>query len=345
MKPISPTDFIDRVIKRNEKEQPWALSPYQRRVLELAFRRGLKGELLYRIILLSEPKKSGKTFIAACLVLWWAITNKHTEIIVSANDREQAESRVFRTMVDLIETNEALKSECEVYSSSIVFNNGTIVTAISSDFKGAAGSRHSLVVYDELWGFESESSRRLYEELTPPPTEFSAWVLIVTYAGFTQESDLLESLYKRGLAGRRIDSELECYEADELFMFWSHTPRQEWQDEKYYAQQRKILRPAQFQRLHRNEWVSSENRFIDPEPYDACVEPGLRPDPRGTLFIGVDASIRRDSTPCVAIRYDDFSDRLVLADHKIWKLLPGQPINLEASVEFYLSASTASTEP
>ena len=28
--------------------------------------------------------------------------------------------------------------------------------------------------------------------------------------------------------------------------------------------------------------------------------------------------------------------RLVLADHKIWKPTPGQPINLEASVEFYL---------
>jgi hypothetical protein len=42
-----------------------------------------------------------------------------------------------------------------------------------------------------------------FKELTP--TEFSAWVLVVTYAGFTQESDLLESIYKRGLAGRRID--------------------------------------------------------------------------------------------------------------------------------------------
>ena len=111
---ISPIDFIDRVIKRNEKGQPWVLSPYQRRVLELAFRQGTKGELLYRVVLLSEPKKSGKTYIAACLVLWWAITNKHTEIIVSANDREQAESRGFGTMVDLIETNEALRAECEV---------------------------------------------------------------------------------------------------------------------------------------------------------------------------------------------------------------------------------------
>jgi hypothetical protein len=68
-KTISPADFIDRVIKLNEKGQPWKLAPYQRRVLELALKRGLKGELLYRVVVLSEPKKSGKTFIAACLAL------------------------------------------------------------------------------------------------------------------------------------------------------------------------------------------------------------------------------------------------------------------------------------
>ena len=56
----------------------------------------------------------------------------------------------------------------------------------------------------------------------------------------------------------------------------------------------------------------------------------------GSLFIGVDASVRRDSTAAVAVKYDDHSDPLVLADYKIWKPMPGQPINLEASVEFYL---------
>jgi hypothetical protein len=66
---ISPINFIDRVIKLNEKGLPWRLSPHQRRVLELAFRRGPDGALLYRQVVLSEPKKSGKTFIAACLAL------------------------------------------------------------------------------------------------------------------------------------------------------------------------------------------------------------------------------------------------------------------------------------
>jgi phage terminase large subunit-like protein len=98
--------------------------------------------LAYRVITLSEPKKSGKTFIAACLGLWWACITRSTTIIVCANDREQAESRVFQTMKDLIEHNSALAAETEVYSRTIVFQNGTVVTAISSDFKGAAGSRH-----------------------------------------------------------------------------------------------------------------------------------------------------------------------------------------------------------
>jgi hypothetical protein len=134
--------------------------------------------------------------------------------------------RVFQTAVALIENNPELNAEADPYADHIRMNNGTDITPISGDFKGAAGSRHSLVIYDEIWGFESEKARRLYEELTPPPSEFSAWALIVTYAGFLGEADLLESIYQRGIAGRRIDDELECYESDELFMFWSHTPRQ-----------------------------------------------------------------------------------------------------------------------
>src|SRR5262245_23347606 len=334
-KPISPTEFIDKVIKLNEKGLPWKLSPYQRRVLELAFRRGPDGALLYRQVILSEPKKSGKTFIAGCLALWWAIITESTEIIVVANDREQSISRVFQTAVDLIEKNPALAAEAETYSNTIVFNNGTVITAISSDYKGAAGSRHSLLVADELWGFESESSRRLWEELTPPPTEFSAWQLIVTYAGFTGESDLLESIYKRGIQGKRIDSELECYESDELFLFWSHTPRQPWQDEAYYESQRRILRPTQFQRLHRNEWVSSESSFITAELYDDCVEPG-HADLSGSLFVGIDCATRRDCYAEVVVKYEDESDRLQLADCRVWKPSPGVPLNIESTIEFYL---------
>jgi hypothetical protein len=31
----------------------------------------------FRLVVLSEPKESGKTFMAACLALWWAVTKPY----------------------------------------------------------------------------------------------------------------------------------------------------------------------------------------------------------------------------------------------------------------------------
>lgn len=89
---IGPVEFIDRIIKHDERGEPFTLAAYQRRVLEMALSRDPSGELVFRLVMLSEPKKSGKTFMAACLALWWAVTNPHTEIIVTANDLEQSVS-------------------------------------------------------------------------------------------------------------------------------------------------------------------------------------------------------------------------------------------------------------
>jgi len=54
------------------------------------------------------------------------------------------------------------------------------------------------------------------------------------------------------------------------------------------------------------------------------------PDLSGSLFIGCDAAVRKDNAAIVCVKYADESDQLVLADYKIWKPLPGQPINLES---------------
>jgi phage terminase large subunit-like protein len=198
-----PAAFADTFLPYNEKGKRWRLSRHQRRVLARAFRHGPGGDLRFRLVLWSEPKKSGKTFLAAMLLLWWAFSNPDTEIIVAANDLEQSVSRVFKTAAALVKHNPGLLELVKVRAAELLFSNGTVVTAIASDYRGAAGARHSLVVFDEIWGFQSENAERLYEELTPPITEPNAWALIVTYAGFSGESKLLEAMYQRGLAGTR----------------------------------------------------------------------------------------------------------------------------------------------
>jgi hypothetical protein len=89
--------------------------------------------------------------------------------------------------------------------------------------------------------------------------------------------------------------------------------------------------------LHRNQWVSSESRFIDPEIWDQNVSSMLRPDPTGSLFIRGDASVKHDSTALVAVKYTaGASDPLTLATHKIWIPSPGNPMDFEATLSFTL---------
>jgi hypothetical protein len=345
-KNISPLTFIDKLVKKNELGQAFTLMPEQWEILRLAFTFDENGRLPWDTVIYSCVKKSGKTTLNGALTLWWAFTQEApNEILVLANDLEQTLARVFRTMEGIIQHNPELQAEAEVPTKTIYLANGSTVTAISGDYQGAAGSNHGWISYDELWAYTSESSRRLFEELTPVPTRKNSVRFITTYAGFEGESALLSELYKQAVGkdehpegqGERIHSDLPIYVNREARMlaYWDHEPRMKWQTQEYYDSQRRTLRPGTFRRLHRNQWVSSENTFIEPAAYDACVEPG-RPDLSGSLFIGVDAAIRKDNLAVVAVKYDNHSDSLMLADHKIWKPTPGQPINLEASVEFYL---------
>jgi phage terminase large subunit-like protein len=333
-----PTAFIDDFLPLNEAGRPWALSDYQRRVFALVFRFTDDGVLsLLRYLLWGEVKKSGKTLLAAALGLWWAYTRSNTEIVVVANDLDQSVGRVFKTMTALIRHNSALAASATVRATTITLSNGTLVEAIPSDYQGEAGRRHSLVIFDELWGVMSERARRLFEELTPPPTEPEAWGLIVTTAGFSGESELLEALYQTGLRGERISEDLEVYRAGTLTMFWSHTPRQAWQTAQYYAEQKQTLRPNAFRRLHLNEWVTGTESFINAEDWDACVDSTLTPvigSPQRSTVYGVDVAPKHDYSAVVGVQIE--GDIIRLASHRIWKPTPADPIDLEATIERYL---------
>lgn len=88
--------------------------------------------------------------------------------------------------------------------------------------------------FDELWGYTSERSRRLWDEMVPSPVRRISCRLVTTYSGFEGESALLEELYKRGLSQQEVGTDLRA--GDGLLMFWSHTPIAPWQNESWLAQ-------------------------------------------------------------------------------------------------------------
>lgn len=168
---IHPVTFIDILVKKNELGQPFNLTDEQREILRLAFAFDSNGRLPRDTIIYSCVKKSGKTTLNGAVTLAWGFTQEApNEILVLANDLEQSLARVFKTMEGIIKYNPELQGKAEIQTKIIYLANGTTLTAISGDYEGAAGSNHGLVSYDELWGYTSGSSIRLWEELTPVPT-------------------------------------------------------------------------------------------------------------------------------------------------------------------------------
>jgi hypothetical protein len=198
-----------------------------------------------------------------------------------------------------------------------------------------------------LWAFTSESSRRLWEELTPVPTRRNSIRLITSYAGFTGESKLLEDLYKLSVGrdehpdglGERLHPDLPIYANRDarIFCYWDHEPRCPWQTAEYYLGQRRGLRPNTYLRLHENRWTTGESQFITPALWDRNVDPLLRPvlpTKEVDLYVGVDAGIKGDYAAVVGVMRE--GDCVRLATHRIWKPSRQQPLDIEATIEAYL---------
>jgi phage terminase large subunit-like protein len=325
--------FIDERLRRTELGQPFRLLEHQRIILRAAFAFGADGRVRYDTIIYSCPKKSGKTTINAAVTLWWALTQEPPNEVLAIQG--------------LLTCNPDLDPGADVTSRAIRLSNGTVITAIASEYAGAAGSNHGLTSWDELWGYTAERSQRLYEELTPVPTRTNSIRFITTYAGWEHESILLWDLYRQGVApdeyaegrGVRLHPELPLFANPEarLFVYWDHERRMPWQSLVYYDGQRRSLRPGTYLRLHENRWATAETAFITPELWDPCVDPTWSPLPPTRtlpLFVGVDAGIKHDTAAVVAVCW--YKERLSLAAHRIWRPSPTEPLDLEATVEAYL---------
>ena len=334
----NPIAFIEECLVDPETRRPFVLLPAERAFLAHAFETDEDGRLRYPELVFASIKKSGKTTFAALvtLVIVLLYGGAFPEATIIANDLEQARLRVFEMIRRIVSASPMLRGEARIMSDKIVFPalDGTI-TAISSDFGSAAGGAQNIAIFDELWAYTTERSRRLWDEMVPPPTRKIAARLTVTYAGFAGESALLEELYKRGMQQPLIDEDLRA--GDGMLMFWSHKPIAPWQTEAWLAQMRQQLRPNAYLRMIENRFVSSETGFIDLSDWDACVDPEARPligsDRSLPACIGIDASTKHDATAVVVCAFDGKAHRVRLLWHRIWQPSPDEPLDFEKTIE------------
>ena len=331
-----PIKFIETVLYNPETNKPFELLPAEKQFLAHAFKLNVDGRLLYPELVFAAIKKSGKTSLAAMFLLTLLLLfgGAYGEAYCCANDEEQAESRVFQAVRHIVETSPSLRGVAKITANKITFPtfHRATITTLANDYAGAAGANPTISVFDELWGYTSENSRRLFDEMVPPPTRKITCRLTVTYAGFSGDSVLLEELQRRGLSQPTVAPNLHA--GDGILMAWHHEPIAPWQTPQWIDEMRRSLRPNQFMRMIENRFVTSDSSFVDMDRWDVCVDRDVTPiysDQNLAVWIGVDVGIKHDSTAIVAVTKTDTRIRLVA--HRIFQPSPDEPLDFEATVE------------
>src|SRR5262249_13876154 len=98
---------------------------------------------------------------------------------------------------------------------------------------------------------------------------------------------------------------------------------------------RRSLRPNQYLRMIENRFVTTESAFIDMGEGDASVDPEAAPilqDRNLPVWIGVDASVKHDSTAIAVVTFDRQAQRVILVGHRIFQPSAKQPLDFDATI-------------
>ena len=287
------------------------------------------GDPAARNVLYSTSKKQGKSTIAGAVALYMASRRRYAEVVIAAADKDQAKDRVYRSVRYAVENHPVWRG-AKVYKDVIELDNGSLITALAQDWRGAAGGNYSAVIFDELHTYTLENQRRLYDELIIPPTVAAGVRWVASYAGWLGESLLLHEIWQRALTGSRTDAVLPVYSLpDASLMAFIDTGeaswRMPWSTPAYMREVQASERPNTFRRLWLNEWTSQESEFITPEAWQACYSPDvkpLQPGDRRRVVFGADASTSRDLTALVGVVYDHESGLTDAVYTRVWKPKP-----------------------
>jgi phage terminase large subunit-like protein len=314
--------FAEREFHIPETGQAIKLFDWEKRdILQPLFHDGRD----YTLAIVSMAKKNGKSTLAALVAAWRLFCGEDMgEIYIAARDKDQGTWIIFDKLLKAIRMNREMFNRSRITVDSVENKRtGTVLRCLPCDVS-CSGLNPSLVIFDELWSYEYEGMRRFYDEMTTVPTRQKPLTLIVTYAGYDQES-LLYELYEKGQAG------------DDPFMFfyWSHENKAPWVTAEYLETQRKRLRPSTYARLHENRWTSGEEAFCTQEQYQACVSGSLL---RGDVsradegvYVGVDIGLKHDCSAIAAVSVH--GEDICLVAHELFVPKGKAPLELEETVE------------
>ncbi len=281
------------------------------------------GTRKYTLALLGMPKKNGKSTLLAGIGLWFCFAGeRHGEIIVAANNLDQASLIIYDKIREAFKMNANLASSAKLLKDRIEMKStGTTCRPIAHKYQTAAGVNPTLVLFDELWGFPG---REFYDELTTSPVRKNPLTLIGTYAGYDKKS-LLYELYDMGK--KKKDPR--------MFYLWLNENKASWVSKEYLDTQKKRLPPNSYARFHENKWASAEDSFVTDEDITRLhsvpwlVQYGPNKDRLIRYITSCDAGLSHDRTARCVGHYDQMDGRVYVDSLRWWQGTKGSHVPLK----------------
>jgi Phage terminase-like protein, large subunit len=313
-----------RHLKGRWAGEPFVLERWQREgIVDPLFgtldKRGLRR---YREALIGLPRKNGKSELASGLALYLLVADGEfgAEVYSLAGSRAQARI-VFGNARDMVLASPMLRAMTKVYRDAIeVPETASVYRVLSADSRLAHGYNPHGAIVDEL---HVHPTADLYQAMaTGTGARRQPLIVSITTAGW-QRGTIAHELYEKGRRSRDPRFFFRWWEAPagcrlDDTRAWRKANPARWITVDYLRGQMRApgMHESVFRRLHLNQWVGSERRWIAQEVWDAG---GGRPvlSPGDAVWVGVDAAPKRDTTAVVVDRRDDDGVHHVVA--RVWE--------------------------
>jgi hypothetical protein len=305
-----------RTIRDAAETDPWIVDELLRPV----FQTDGDGLPLHRLIYNELARGHGKSLYAAAFALAEATLYPSTEVIVAAADTEQA-SIILEHIDGFTARSPMLQTLIERAPNVRLFAGRSRVRVIASDAASAWGHggvyRRFRLILDELTAWK-DRGEQLWEALASATGKVAdAQTICLGNSGWN--ADRAWQYKVRETAEREPWARL----------FSPEGTLASWISRKWLDQQRSLLPPASFERLHLNRWISQEGDFVSAQQLDACVDSTLAriARGRGAFYGGLDLGLTKDRTAFAIVQARN--GRFELCEMQVWQGTRSQPVSIE----------------
>ena len=228
----------------------FTLRPYQERILR-AF-------VSNRLVLLMQPRQTGKSQITSAFALWLSIFTEDTKVLIASNKQKGATDLMNRVRYMYERLPDFLRPGVKFYNrGSIEFDNESVIWSEATTEDTGRGRSPSCIILDEIAHVAPKIQEAMYASMLPTISTGGKGIFMSTPNG---DQDLFAQLWR--------GAESKTNDFYPIFVTIDEIPGR---DEAWQAKEKNNLGELKFRQEHLCEFLSSESLLIN-----SLVLQGLR---------------------------------------------------------------------